>query len=491
MAAGAGAVRIVIEQLKTIHARVRSFSQVPKSWMSALPRQSRNYRRLATARVTTTRSIAVPDLSPLMRWIPILAVFLAATGCTQTFLTSNTLRTARSVADLQTQQVLDNLALIACQPEASPSQLNITSGLVQVTDQANGTLLANLLPYSLASNNALSPSLSAQRGLVVQWSVNPVTDGPQLETLRLAYRKALDPANPDIDDKILDQIVSLCVRFTLLPQDTTIQRILATDDAKKKAYELVQSLNGERNELKKRISHLEDYRNRALKENHTDTANQLERELGELNAQKVLKERQRRLLRELTSQSNESEDAKEPGALPVLGASIVGLPASPPGQGSFLAAFALIPGRAEPGRSFRAKGSRSPLVPSDASDTTLVILTVLAAKAPPAYLPRHELLWETTRNPALVDQAEDQIAALEDLLKMKTPWICCGCRSDVPRSACYTGYYEACQEKCAVWVMPAEVPSLHKVTRTILTLAAPTVMQETPARSPAFSPSLR
>jgi hypothetical protein len=39
--------------------------------------------------------------------------------------------------------------------------------------------------------------------------------------------------------------------------------------------------------------------------------------------------------------------------------------------------------------------------------------------------------------------------------------------------------------------MPPDAATLYKFTRNIQTLAAPTAMQETPARSPAYSPNLR
>jgi hypothetical protein len=337
-----------------------------------------------------------------MRWILLLAVPMLATGCTQRLLTSSTLGAARSVADLQTQQVLDNLALIACRPDASPSQINISSGLVQVTDQANGTLVANFFPYSLASNNILSPSLSAQCGLVAQWSVSPVTDGGQLDTLRLSYRKALDPANPEIDDSILQQIVALCVRYTLLPKEETIRRILGAGDARNKAGYLRESLEDESRQLRERISELARLRERALQKNDIRTANQVERERRDLAARADLKERQGELLRSLAGPKKSEAYKKSPLR--------------------------------------HARTSRSSLVPSDASDTPLLILTALAAKSPQGYLPEAELIWETNRNPALVDQAEDQIAALEDLLEIRTPFVWRGSRSDVPRCACLAGY---------------------------------------------------
>ena len=103
---------------------------------------------------------------------------------------------------MQTQQVLDNLARLDCDPAANPSHLNLTTGLVQATDQKTGTLLGSVLSAGLASNNVLTPSVSLQRGLVEQWSVNPVT-GDTLEGLRIVYKKALHPEDPDVNDDIV------------------------------------------------------------------------------------------------------------------------------------------------------------------------------------------------------------------------------------------------------------------------------------------------
>ena len=114
----------------------------------------------------------------------VVLVVLLGSGCTHQVLQDNTLRSSTTLSSLQTQQVLDNLALLSSSEAANPCHVNLTGGLVQVTDQATGTLLGNLFSSGLASNNSLVPALSVQRGLVEQWSINPVADGEQLETLR-------------------------------------------------------------------------------------------------------------------------------------------------------------------------------------------------------------------------------------------------------------------------------------------------------------------
>src|SRR5262249_33303074 len=146
-----------------------------------------------------------------VRWASLFLVLLLGSGCTHHFLKENTLRSSTTLSSLQTQQVLDNLALLSCSEAANPCHVTLTSGLVQATDQATGGALATLFSSGLANFNNFVPSFSVQRGLVEQWSVTPVTDGEQLQTLRVVYQKALHPEDTAIDDDIDDQIVSLCV----------------------------------------------------------------------------------------------------------------------------------------------------------------------------------------------------------------------------------------------------------------------------------------
>src|SRR5262249_27021367 len=128
---------------------------------------------------------------------------------------------------------------------------------------------------------------------------------------------------------------------------------------------------------------------------------------------------------------------------------------------------------------------RSPrgVAPADTSDTTLLILSAIQAKAPPGYLPPTDTIWESSRNPALVDQAEDQIGRLEDLLYKKpeyqSPWVCYGLRKDVPRDACCVGCFREGHSEWCAWVMPEQYPILQNFTQLIWTLAA-TAPQDIP-----------
>jgi hypothetical protein len=394
-----------------------------------------------------------------------LFAVILLTGCTQNFLKQNTLRTGGSLPDLQTKQVLDNLALLACQPDANPWHLNLASGLIQATDQGNATFTGNVFSHGASSNNMFIPALGAQRALVEQWSVNPVTDGGVLETLGVAYHKALKPQDSGVVNDILDQIVALSVRFTLLPQESTIRSILQYPDPRDQMTEIIKTLDKDEVKLKKRLDETRVYKKR-LDDINVKAAYDLAMQIHDLEAK-------RDLLKDQTKVLNRLADSD---------------PADKRKRSQHRYAF-----NRPPSPRHAPAGVRRGLEPSETSDTTLLILTALQAKSPPGYLPPTDILWQTTRNPALVDQAEDQIARLEELLeeKFQTDWLHTGCKRDVPHCACYVGHFKGCGQECYVWVMPEDYPTLQKFVRIILDLAAPTAPQDIPARSPAFSPSLR
>ena len=126
----------------------------------------------------------------------------------------------------------------------------------------------------------------------------------------------------------------------------------------------------------------------------------------------------------------------------------------------------------------------------------VLILTAMHAACPAGYLPDTDNKWRTERNPALIDQAEDQIARIEDLLgkpEFQEPWLCfANHKCDVPKCARHVGHYCSCARECYVWVMPYKEETLRNFTLTVLDLAS-TAEQEIPRYNPGpvFSPALR
>lgn len=396
-----------------------------------------------------------------MRWTAAFLAMFLGSGCTHHFLKESTLRSSSTLSNLQTRQVLDNLAMLSCNEAANPCHLNLTAGLVQATDQGNGALAGTITAVPGMSSTSLTPAFSAQRGLVEQWSVNPVVDGGQLETLRLAYRKALDPGDRKTDDDIVDQIVGLCVRFTLLPKKKdTIQMILQYPESHAEAERIEDGLKSEITKLGKQIALMDGYA-KEWKNKKTEKSLKLEMQLLELKEKQDYRRSQKHLMHQLMDPEAGVKGPLKSGNMPTV---------------------SLTPRKAPQG-----------IARAEASDTALMILTALQAKAAPGYLPPTDLIWETTRNPALVDQAEDQIGRLEDLLtdeKFRSPWIQRGCKKDVPRHACYAGRFKDCGKECHVWVNPEHHAILREFTQIVLTLAA-NAAQDIPPSMPAFSPNLR
>ena len=67
----------------------------------------------------------------------IVCVLLSAGGCTNTQLRISTLNQGSTLADIQYQMVLRNLATFAANPSTIPWHMSITTGTAQVADAAN------------------------------------------------------------------------------------------------------------------------------------------------------------------------------------------------------------------------------------------------------------------------------------------------------------------------------------------------------------------
>jgi hypothetical protein len=90
-----------------------------------------------------------------------------------------------TLPELQYQQVLDNLALFAVNPDALPWHINLREGTSQVTDSLSGGAALDLGPPV-----TWFPQLLGSRTAVAQWGASPVIDATELRLLRIAYRRA-------------------------------------------------------------------------------------------------------------------------------------------------------------------------------------------------------------------------------------------------------------------------------------------------------------
>ena len=121
-----------------------------------------------------------------------LAILGCLSGCTSSRLRQRTINQARTLPELQYQQVLDNLAQIAVNPAALPWHVNLREGTTQITDTGSGGAAVDLGPPPMTL-----PQVFASRTVVVQWGMSPVIDATELRLLRTAYRRTGSTEMPD------------------------------------------------------------------------------------------------------------------------------------------------------------------------------------------------------------------------------------------------------------------------------------------------------
>lgn len=110
---------------------------------------------------------------------------LTLSGCTHTQLRYSTVNQARTVADVHTQQVLDNLAKFAHDPHALPHFSYPRDGISQVTDEGGGDSQFNHNPFSWRFGFAGSRRNNESYTLI------PINDPEKLTLMRCAYQRAV------------------------------------------------------------------------------------------------------------------------------------------------------------------------------------------------------------------------------------------------------------------------------------------------------------
>lgn len=156
-------------------------------------------------------------LRPLLALACCGACVVAAPGCTQLQLRRSTVRQATTVTELQYQQVLNNLAMLSCDPEALPSMVALKAGTTQAAD--TGTIGA--LPGAL-TNVLVQPALTGTRTIVEQWSTVPITDDTTLELLRKVYQNALG-MNRRLSERDANDLAHALVDQIPTTADTSIE----------------------------------------------------------------------------------------------------------------------------------------------------------------------------------------------------------------------------------------------------------------------------
>jgi hypothetical protein len=144
----------------------------------------------------------------MRRALLLLGLLWTPSGCTHIALQKDTVRTTNTLADLQFQQVLDNVARFQCNPDTVPSFAVATAGTVSVLDTSGAGVSPTYSPtltFQQQGGGAL-PILSllfpftASRAVTENWSLTPITDADNLRRLRCAYRLlVLGEATPNYE----------------------------------------------------------------------------------------------------------------------------------------------------------------------------------------------------------------------------------------------------------------------------------------------------
>lgn len=412
------------------------------------------------------------------------AAMCCGLGCTHTALERRTVKQASTLTDLQYQQVLDNLAMLACTPDTMPWHLKLNGGLVQIADQGNAGFEANLASgISDGVKNIFSPSAGAQRGVVGQWDLDPAVEADELALLAIAYRKATCPGDPELQGKIDKAICDLCVKYDIIPDEDVLKRIFANNDVQLKIAQakgdICEQLGGVKTDDLKKL----------LPEDCKAKVDDTFLGLYSTSLQQTLSLR----LLDLTQTQKAVEK-------------IVNSPAEQPAGRQAYGAMRLHAATDARSAAYRSGPSTfSPMIERDDKKKVELpkplsaseqILFALHLACDPGYVPPAWTHEPSGRNVGLVAQAGDKIEKLQDLVKepkFQQPWLNVGCKRDVPKCACYVGHYKACGRECYVWVMPEQVGMLREFTQVVLTLA-PNEKQDLgsmiPGRGAAFSPSL-
>lgn len=423
--------------------------------------------------------------------VGLVAALLSAAGCTHLALECRTVKQASTLTDLQYQQVLDNLAMFACNPDALAWHVKLKDGVVQIADQGGGGFTTDIATAMGGEPTRLIPSVSVQRGILNQWDVEPAVGADELELLTLAYRKAVNPTDERISKDLRFAVYKLVATYEIAPGVDVLLEIM--QDAVTEEFEgLQQELVGvavdaglapviqqERARLGEALSKFKEAVEKQRPGEDHEVGKLVDEAVSQLAQTKAVLEplkpaagkeaqavfekiirraslvvSEQKILKSVIEELNPVEEGKKHPER-----------RRPP----FWDQFAPKAGPAPQVAFIRLVGSSKYLLPQ--------------AKAKPQL-----------RNPGLIDQAEEKVSALKNLLEEKafqSPWFVSGGKKDVPKCACHVGHHCGCGCDCYVWVMPDRRQVLKEFTLVILALAPIEAQDITTGRGAAFSPSIR
>jgi hypothetical protein len=133
-----------------------------------------------------------------MRGTLVIAVTaIMVSGCTHLQLRRSTLKQQRTLADLNCQQVLDNVAQFVANPDSMPFFSYAATGSTQISDAGSATVNLTWDPRTLVSEML---GITGSRTVVEGWGLSAINDPDRLYAMRCVYRMVVGAATSDCDD---------------------------------------------------------------------------------------------------------------------------------------------------------------------------------------------------------------------------------------------------------------------------------------------------
>jgi hypothetical protein len=122
----------------------------------------------------------------------VAAAALLAVGCAHRQLSVSTVLTANSFQTIVFQMVLNNLAMMAAEPDTLPWHVRVRDGTVQVSDTLGiGQQGGGFTSFEGGGLGIETYGPQGSRKVALQWGTDAVGDPVQLFSLQTAYRRAL------------------------------------------------------------------------------------------------------------------------------------------------------------------------------------------------------------------------------------------------------------------------------------------------------------
>lgn len=365
-----------------------------------------------------------------MRYGILVAVMTLAqgAGCTHLALERRTVNQASTTTDLQYRQVLDNIAMFACNPDALPWHLKLQGASIQVADSGTASLEDAVSGGALPSTFTFTPALNAQRGVVNQWSGIPTVESEILELLMLAYRKAIDPEDQEghIREALFRNIVEIAVLNNLVLAKDTLDKAIDSNRSleKTKAWQ-----------LKRRNEDLHEQLDKVFEQ-----VAKLSRPITEVQVDNYAQ----RLSNKVTEETRGEARAKL--------------------------------------QAQQAQQSAQVQQTRISVEDEIVRMTRDLCSLP--YIPRYPITGRPEHNSHDIALAQYKIKALLDLAespKFAEPWVCvAGGHQELSKCGGYIGRHDKRGSRCRIYVPPARLATLRDFTLIVLALA-PIEAQESPS----------